>query len=132
LARELRVEARVSLPGQVQHPATVLARADLFVLSSRYEGFPMALVEAMACGLAAIATDCPSGPREIVQDGVDAVLVPPEDVEALAATMDRLMADDAERQRMGARAGEVVERFGIERISTMWDELFAAARRSAA
>jgi GalNAc-alpha-(1->4)-GalNAc-alpha-(1->3)-diNAcBac-PP-undecaprenol alpha-1,4-N-acetyl-D-galactosaminyltransferase len=127
LAGELGIESRVSLPGRVQDPATVLRQADLFVLASRYEGFPMALLEAMACGLAVISTDCPSGPREIVRDGVDAVLVPPHDVDALAAAMDRLMGDGDERERLGTHAVGVIERFDVGRIMDMWNKLFEQA-----
>jgi GalNAc-alpha-(1->4)-GalNAc-alpha-(1->3)-diNAcBac-PP-undecaprenol alpha-1,4-N-acetyl-D-galactosaminyltransferase len=127
LAGELGIKARVSLPGLVEDPATVLREADLFVLASRYEGFPMALLEAMGCGLAVISTDCKSGPREIVRDEVDGVLVPPNDVDALAAAMDRLMGDGDERERLGGRAVEIVDRFSMERILVMWDELFEQA-----
>jgi GalNAc-alpha-(1->4)-GalNAc-alpha-(1->3)-diNAcBac-PP-undecaprenol alpha-1,4-N-acetyl-D-galactosaminyltransferase len=127
LAGELGIKSRVSLAGRVQDPATFLRQADLFVLASRYEGFPMALLEAMSCGLAVISTDCKSGPREIVRDGVDGVLVPPNDVDALAAAMERLMRDGDERERLGARAVEIVERFSMERILVMWDELFEQA-----
>lgn len=130
LTRELGLKDRVSLPGCVQDPSTVLSEADLFVLASRYEGFPMALVEAMACGVAVLSTDCPSGPRAIIRDGVDGLLVRPNDVDALAAAMDRLMADPAERRRLGGRAVEVIERFSIHRIINMWDELFAQACQS--
>lgn len=130
LTGELGVEDRVSLPGQVQDPSSVLGKADIFVLASRYEGFPMALVEAMACGLAVLSTDCPSGPREIIRDAVDGVLVRPNDVDELATAMDRLMADPAERQRLGERAVEVIERFSVHKIMNMWDDLFTQACQS--
>ena len=119
------LQDRVRLAGQVSRPSHILGQADLFVLSSRFEGFPNALMEAMACKLAVISTDCPNGPRDIVRDGVDGLLVPPDDVIALAKGMDRLMANPAERQRLGAAAMEVIERFSLEKIMSMWDELVA-------
>ena len=123
LVIELGLQGNVKLPGLVEDPVPILQTADLFIMASRYEGFPNALLEAMACGLAVIATDCPSGPREIVRDGVDGVLVPPNDVDALGSAMDRLMAHEPERQRLGANAMKITERFGVEKIMNMWDDL---------
>lgn len=126
---ELDLKDKVSLPGRVKDPVPFLQRADLFVLPSRYEGFPNALLEAMACGLAVISTDCSSGPRAIIRDGLDGVLVPPDNIDALASAMDRLMADHGERKRLGGRAVEVVERFNVKAVMEAWNKLLTDVSR---
>jgi GalNAc-alpha-(1->4)-GalNAc-alpha-(1->3)-diNAcBac-PP-undecaprenol alpha-1,4-N-acetyl-D-galactosaminyltransferase len=126
LVADLGLSDRVSLPGVVDATAH-LADADLFVLSSRYEGFPNVLMEAMAAGLPVIAFDCQSGPSEVIRDGVDGLLVPPGDATALAVRMGQLMDDPDTRQRLGAAAPDVVHRFGIERVMGMWEDLVDAA-----
>jgi len=117
LAEHLGVASHVRLPGTVGDPATVLRRADLFVLSSRYEGFPNALLEAMALGLAVVATNCAG---RIVRDDVDGLLVRSDDAAALAKAMAALMDDEPRRRRLGARAEEVVERFDVHQIMAIW------------
>ncbi len=117
------VAGRVSLAGRTADTESVLRRSDLFVLPSRYEGFPNALCEAMACGIPVVAFDCRSGPATIVRDGVDGVLVPAEDVGALSSAMARLIADPQLRQRMGAAAAEVSDRFSVERIASLWERI---------
>ena len=77
----------------------------------------------MACAAAVVATDCPSVADDIVRDGVDGILVPRENVYALADAMERLMTDRNERKRIASRAPEVLDRFSIEMVTAMWEEL---------
>jgi glycosyltransferase involved in cell wall biosynthesis len=126
LIQRLSLTGRVRLKGFVSDPFVIFKNSEFFVMSSRSEGFPYALLEAMSCGLPAVAMECTSGVREIIRDGIDGILVPDGDVEALAAAMGRLMGDMTERKRLAARAPEVLERFGLEKIIDQWETLFAS------
>lgn len=104
LARQLGIAEHVQLPGFVENPYQYMARAALFVLSSRYEGFGNVLVEALAVGTPVVSTDCPSGPREILQEGRIGPLVPPGDAPTLAEAMLRTLDAPPSKERLLAAA----------------------------
>lgn len=124
LARELGLEARVSLPGVVLNPYATMRAANLFVLSSRWEGFGHVIVEAMACGTPVLSTRCPSGPDEIITHDVDGWLVEPEDSAALAACIERLILQPDVRRRLSERASQTVLRFSAPDIARQYETLF--------
>jgi glycosyltransferase involved in cell wall biosynthesis len=123
LIEELGIEGRVFLPGWSERVFDAYRHADLFVLSSRYEGFGNVIIEAMSSGLPVLVTDCPSGPAEIVRGGDDGLLVPSEDVVALATGMERLMADPAERARLADRGVRAAARFGLDAALDRWERV---------
>ncbi|MGE4552057.1 MAG: glycosyltransferase family 4 protein [Desulfovibrionaceae bacterium] len=127
IVRDNRLEGRLRLPGWTSEYTRRLTECDLFVLCSRFEGMPMALAEAMACGVACISTDCPSGPADLITDGENGLLVPVEDLDALTGAMDRLMSDDALRADMGRKARRITDRLGLEHITAAWSQCIAAA-----
>lgn len=123
LVREHKLGERVKLPGLTSEAYARMCEADLYVLSSRWEGWPMVVGEAMACGLPVISYDCQTGPAEIIKAGVNGCLVPPDNVAALAETMEKLIEDPALRRRLAVNATAVVEHLGQEKIMQRWKEL---------
>jgi glycosyltransferase involved in cell wall biosynthesis len=128
----LGLDRVVSLPGRTSTVDDMLADSAVFVLSSRYEGFPNVLLEAMACGCACVATDCDSGPSELLAHDTLGLLVPVDDAVALASAMTRVLDDPAYRSRLGESARASTQRFAPARMLRAWDDVFRASRRHAA
>jgi glycosyltransferase involved in cell wall biosynthesis len=122
--RESGFEKRIFLPGRAGNVNEWYEQADLFVISSHHEGFPNTLIEAMSYGLAAVSFDCDTGPRDIIRHELDGLIVPPGDVAALSAALDKIMGDDLLRLGFAERAIEVRERFSIEKMAGLWEQLF--------
>ena len=137
LATSLGIADRVDMPGFAANPFAIVARARAYAMPSNAEGFPNGLVEAMACGVPVVATNCASGPSEILagrpRDAITGAieveagtLVPTDDVAAFAAALGRLLAEPR-RSDCGARARERSEAYGVERAAaSYWARIEAA------
>ena len=126
LVRKLGLTDRVSLPGWVDNPLAFMSRASLFVLSSRYEGLPGVLVQALACGCPCVSTDCPSGPAEILQGGRLGPLVPVGDPVRLAEAMMSVLDQPPEKQVLQ----ETAMRFSAEKAVTAYEDLIFSVSRT--
>lgn len=118
---------RVELPGFSRSLPAEMQRASIFAMSSRFEGFPMVLLEAMSCGLPPVSFDCPNGPAEMIDHGRNGLLVPQDDVEALGQGLCEMARDDERRRAMGAAALETSRQYTADAISSRWEEALATA-----
>lgn len=116
---------RVRLPGLTSDVYGKMLAADVFVLSSRFEGFGIVICEAMDCGLPVVSFDCPKGPSEIITDGQDGLLAPAGDVAALAARIAGLMEDPARRAALGGAAARAALAYRPEAVLAEWEKLFS-------
>ena len=98
--------------------------SSIFVLPSRFEGFGLVLIEAMACGVPVVSFDCENGPRSIITDGVDGFLISPFDVEAFAEKVIMLMKNEDLRKEMGEKARRSVAKYDIDIVGQQWKQLF--------
>jgi glycosyltransferase involved in cell wall biosynthesis len=123
LIRALGIEDVVELPGPAADMAGEMARASIFVLSSRYEGLPLILLEAMSAGMGVVSFDCPTGPGDLVDDHRTGLLVPPRDVEALAVAIGEMMDDEDLRRRCGAAAIDTAAEYTMAAVGPRWEAL---------
>jgi GalNAc-alpha-(1->4)-GalNAc-alpha-(1->3)-diNAcBac-PP-undecaprenol alpha-1,4-N-acetyl-D-galactosaminyltransferase len=121
LIQQEGLEKSVLLPGATQQLFDEMAKASIFVLSSRFEGMPNALCEAMGLGLAVVATDCLTGPRELIDDGQDGFLVPVGDVDAMAKVIETLITDESLRKAFGKKAATKMKHYDIKTIADLWE-----------
>lgn len=123
LVGELDLTADVSLPGFVANPLAYMSRATVFVLSSRAEGLPGVLIQAMACGTAVVSTDCDAGPSEIITSDRTGLLVPVGSAEALAQAILRLLKNDSLRKALAAQAQVDSGRFSVENVLPRYERI---------
>lgn len=124
LCKDLQMDSQIHFPGFCNEVGSVYHATDIFVLPSYQEGFPNALLEAMSCGCACIASDCLFGPREMINDTQNGFLFPVGDIEACAEKLDLLITDESLRHRIGNRASEMRYGYQAGHIAKQWEEMF--------
>lgn len=127
LAASLGLQDRVLFPGNIQNIADEMEKNTMFVLSSDFEGMPNALMEAMALGLPCVSTDCPcGGPRYLIQDGVNGLLVPVGNVDKMAAAMREMLASSPKSGSLGEKARKITEKLEPNRIYGQWEQFICS------
>ena len=121
---ERRLQETVKLNGPTKNIGQEYSESSMIVMSSHYEGFPMVMIEAMACGLPAVSFDFKCGPRDIIKEGENGLVVKDGDIDGLAKTMMTLMRDDELRRKMGENAKRVVETFSEAKVMDKWVRLY--------
>ena len=116
----------VSLRGTTKDIAKEYLTSSVFVMTSRHEGLPMVLIEAMTCGLPLVSFDCECGPREIIQNGENGFLIPTFDIDGFADKLMRLMSDRQMREMMGIKGKDMSDRYAVEPIMQQWMNLYDA------
>jgi glycosyltransferase involved in cell wall biosynthesis len=124
LRSELALERRVDFPGYQSNPYAWIAKSDIFVLSSDYEGLPVSILEAMSCGVPVISTDCVSGPGEIITNGKNGVLVETNDETALAGAMLKLLMNHEMRRQLAREGLKRARDFDLEKIIASYEAMF--------
>ncbi|MEU6737761.1 glycosyltransferase family 4 protein [Streptosporangium sandarakinum] len=122
---KLRLHNNVTFMGPTEDIEGELAKASIHAVSSRFEGFGMTIIEAFSCGVPVVSFDCPRGPREIITSGHDGLLVPADDVDALAEGLLRMIDDEEGRHRMARNALETAARYDMSAVAERWERAFA-------
>lgn len=121
--KELDLQGRILFKGVQENIPEKIEKASIFVLTSKQEGMPNALIEAMVLGLAVISTDCPcGGPRDLIVPNENGILIPVDDTEGLTRELRRLMIDDEFRMRISVNATLIKEKVAPEKINRQWEE----------
>lgn len=128
MLRQMTEDLGIAGSARINRPTTRIfqeyAASAFLAMSSHYEGFPMVLIEAMACGAPGVCFDFKCGPKDIIRNGENGLIVPEGEVPALARAMERLMRDDALRAQMSARAREVTDIYSEENVMKQWEKCF--------
>jgi glycosyltransferase involved in cell wall biosynthesis len=125
LVAQHRLEGTVELMGHSSRLHDEMRHASIFVMPSRFEGFPLILLEAMSCGLPPVVYDFRNGARELVTDGVNGRLLPERDADGMARALCELMTDDEMRRTLARQAAATVDGYRLHRVAARWEEIFA-------
>ena len=128
--QERHLETSIILHEPTQYIMEKYMESSICVLSSRYEGFSLVLLESMACGVPVVSFDCPHGPRNIIRNGEDGMLVDYLNSQALADGLCRLIEDESLRHKLGSKARENIKRYSKENVMNQWDDLFKSIVKS--
>jgi glycosyltransferase involved in cell wall biosynthesis len=132
LVAENDLAGSVSIERPARDMGAEMSKASIFVLSSRWEGLPLVLLEAMSVRMAVVSFDCPTGPADVIEDHVNGLLVRPRTLDALEGGLREMMGDEELRRRCAAAATETVRDYTVEAIGARWEQVFEDARRGAA
>lgn len=131
ISLENNMAGQISFIGRVDDVPSVIKEASVFVLTSKQEGMPNALIEAMVSGLASISTDCPcGGPAELIQNGINGMLIPVDDRTALVKALDKVLADDEYRCSLGQNAGKLIEKVHPDIVNRKWLEYIESTSKA--
>lgn len=123
-AKDLEISKNVEFLEHTKEISKEYLNASILVCSSVIEGFPLTIVEAMSFGVPVVSFDCPYGPRAIIKNGEDGILVPPKNIVALSESIQHLIEDNNLRKDMGKKAQINIQRFAKENIMKLWQDLF--------
>lgn len=126
MINERHLEKSICLNAPTSHIGTEYARSAMLVMSSNYEGFPMVMIEAMACGLPVVSYDFKCGPKDIIQHGVNGMLVHEGDIRGLAEAMEKVMENETLRKGLSVQARKIVETYAEERVMNQWIVMFTS------
>ncbi|GAH75207.1 unnamed protein product [marine sediment metagenome] len=124
LAADLDISNDVAFLGFQNNPFSFIAHSNIFALSSHWEGFGNVIIEAMACSVPVISTNCPYGPNEIITDGVNGLLVPVGDTHAMAEAIAKLLKDEPLRERLAEEGKKRAEDFKVEKMVAEYEKVF--------
>ena len=127
LINKLDISDKVILPGLIKDIELYYKKSSIYVLSSRSEGYPGALCEAMGYGCSCIAFDCVTGPKEIITDNIDGLLVEANNIDNLSISIQQLIDDKYQRELLGNKAKEIVQRLNMEAIAQKWEDIMKKA-----